>query len=78
MKPEHLSKVEGVRALGRGLFELSIDAEPFQSRLLAAQGPTDPAVTGATSARSGLVVDQQVEVGRVWPALAPVFQPGQQ
>ncbi len=37
------------------------------------RGPRIQQLLGATSARSGLVVDQQVEVGRVWPALAPEF-----
>jgi hypothetical protein len=66
MKPEHLGEVERVRTSDHGLFELSVDAEPLQSRLLTAQGPADPVVAGATGARGGLVVDQQVEVGTPW------------
>ncbi|WP_317440728.1 hypothetical protein [Streptomyces collinus] len=54
-----------------------VDESPDRSRSKVAswprRGPRIQQLPGATSARSGLVVDQQVEVGRVRPALAPVF-----
>ncbi|MFI2765031.1 hypothetical protein ACH5A3_40395 [Streptomyces echinatus] len=78
VEAEDLCEMEWVRALDHGLFELAVDAEFLQGRVLAAHRSADPVVAGAAGGVDGLVVDQQVEVRGVRPPAAPVLQPVQQ
>lgn len=54
--------------MGEGLFELAIDAEPFEGGGEAAGGPGGPELAGRAEFEGGLLGDQQVGVGRVRPA----------
>ena len=56
-----------VGPVGKSLFELPVDTEPHQRRLLSAQGTLDPVIAGVAGPRRGLVVDQQVRVCCVRP-----------
>ncbi|WP_162600122.1 hypothetical protein [Streptomyces sp. CS131] len=63
--------------MGESLFELSVDAEPFQGGGEVAGGSDGPELDGRAELDGGLLGDQQVGVGRVRPAAAPVIEPVQ-
>ncbi|MFJ9683787.1 hypothetical protein ACIRP2_38105 [Streptomyces sp. NPDC101194] len=63
--------------MGEGLFELAVDAEPFEGGGEVAGGPGGPEFAGRAEFDSGLLGDQQVGVGRVRPAVAAVVEPVQ-
>ncbi|MFI1285184.1 hypothetical protein ACH4U5_31250 [Streptomyces sp. NPDC020858] len=70
-------EVERVGAVGEGLFELTVDTEPFECGGEVAGGPGGPELAGRAEFDGGLLGDQQVGVGRVRPAVAAVIEPVQ-
>lgn len=76
VEPEHLGEVERIGPVRQSLFELPVDAEPFQRGALPAHRGTDPVVAGAAGLGGG--IDQQMEVRGVRPPAAPALQPVQQ
>jgi len=52
--PEHGGEVKRVGAVGEGVFELAVDAEPFQGRRLPPERPVHP--EAADRAGFGLVL----------------------
>lgn len=63
--------------MGEGLFELAVDAEPFEGGGEVAGGPGGPELAGRAEFNGGLLGDEQVGVGRIRPAAAAVFEPAQ-
>jgi hypothetical protein len=79
VEAEHCCQVQRVGPVGEGFLELPVDAEPFQGGGLAAEfglGEVDRADWPGAHRR--VLVDEQVRVGGVWPAGAPVAEPVEQ
>lgn len=66
-----------ITAAGESFLELPVDAQPFQRGRLAAQ-VEDPGGADRTMVERAVVADQQVRVGGVRPAIAPVIEPAEQ
>ncbi|MFB6782709.1 hypothetical protein ACFCX0_36420 [Streptomyces sp. NPDC056352] len=75
IESEDLGEVEGVGAMDEGLFELPVDAELFQGGGLAAKQCGQGDRADRAGAQGGELVDQQVRVSGVGPAVASVVQP---
>lgn len=67
--------MERVGAVGESLFELPVDAEPFQGGGEVAGGPGGPELAGRAEFGRGLLGDQQAGADRVRPAAAAVPEP---
>ena len=75
---EHGRQVQRVGVAGEGFLELAVDAQPVQGGGQSAQ-VADPGGADRPGAQCAVLADQQVGVGGVRPAGAPVIQPlGQQ
>lgn len=74
--PNMDGQVQGVRAAGEGFLELAVEAR--RRAKVSGQVPGrcgDPVLAGRVQVGPGLGGDEQVGVGGVGPALAPVVQP---
>lgn len=63
--------------MGEGLFELTVNAEPFQGGGEVAGGPSGPELASRAEFDGCLLGGQQVGVGRVRPAAVSVAEPVQ-
>jgi uncharacterized membrane protein len=75
--PKTRARWRGPAPLSESLFELAVDAEPFEGSGEVAGGPGGPELAGRAEFDGGLLGDQQVGVRRVRPAAAAVVEPVQ-
>src|SRR6266545_1854997 len=78
VEPEDGGQVERVGAAGEGLVELAVDAQPFQRGVEPAEGLRHPGSADWAGLHGALLAEDQVRVGGVGPASAPVGEPGEQ
>ncbi|MQA88443.1 MAG: hypothetical protein GEV03_28465 [Streptosporangiales bacterium] len=77
VEAEDRGEVQRVGAAGQGLVELTVDAETLEGGVQPAERRAEPVLADRSGAHRGLVVDDQVWVRGVWPANAPVVEPGE-
>ncbi|MEU5304207.1 hypothetical protein ACH4YO_00135 [Streptomyces noursei] len=75
VQAEDLGEVGQVGAVDEGFFELPVDAESLQGGGLAAKGFGEADTADRAGAQGCDLVDQQVRVGGVRPAVTPELQP---
>ena len=78
VEPEDGGQVERVGAAGEGLVELAVNAQPFQRGVEPAEGLRHPGSADWAGLHGALLAEDQVRVGGVGPASAPVGEPGEQ